>query len=98
MPINVAWQDERGQVLERWSGYIWGELVERAGPSSVCLRFVDPYGDAVFNRHQVPVLVQELEELAQRVEGQDSDAIRSLLAFLTAPRDWVHTYVRFIGD
>ncbi|MCL4191908.1 MAG: hypothetical protein KJZ87_09185 [Thermoguttaceae bacterium] len=98
MPINVAWQDERGKVLERWPGSIWGDLLQRAPASTVCLRFVDPYGDAVFNRYQVPVLVQELEELAGRVDGEDREAIQSLLGFLTAPRDWVHAYVRFIGD
>jgi hypothetical protein len=98
VPINVAVQDERGEVLEHWDGFIWGDLLQRTPVSAVCLRFVDPYGDAVFNRHQVPVLVQELEELARRVDGDDRQALQSLLAFLTAPRDWVHTYVRFIGD
>ena len=98
MPINVAWQDERGKVLERWSGFISGDLVERAASSTVCLRFIDPYGDTIFNRYQVPVLVQELEALAKQIDGDERESIEGLLAFLTASRDRVHTYVRFIGD
>jgi hypothetical protein len=98
LAINVAWENERGDVLERWSGCISGALVERAAPSTVCLRFIDPYGDTIFNRYQVPILVQELEALAQQVDVEDRETLRRLLAFLTPERQRVHEYVRFIGD
>jgi hypothetical protein len=32
-------------------------------PSTVSLRFIDPYGDAVFNQLQLPVLLGELETI-----------------------------------
>ena len=41
-------------------GYV-GVVVELAAASkTMCLRFIDPYGDTTFNRVQVPVLIEEL--------------------------------------
>jgi len=74
------------------------EVLDLAPLDSVCLRFIDPYGDTVFNQLQIPVLIEELEELGRR---SASAALRSRLdsvvAFLSASRD-THQYVRFLGD
>jgi hypothetical protein len=35
--------------------------------STVCLRFIDPYGNALFNGLQLPVLQKELSELTSRL-------------------------------
>jgi hypothetical protein len=35
--------------------------------STLCLRFIDAYGDTVFNRLQIPVLQSELSALALRL-------------------------------
>jgi hypothetical protein len=35
--------------------------------STVCLRFIDPYGDTLFNRLQIPVLQNELLALASEL-------------------------------
>lgn len=65
MGIDVAWVDEDHkekqlvsdpqQVLTRLANSRWPGLA-----SSVCLRFVDPWGDAVFNQAQNKVLLTDL--------------------------------------
>jgi hypothetical protein len=99
MPIDVEWQDERGETLARYDGPLFTRaLVERAPPASVCLRFIDPYGNTVFNQQQLPVLVQELETLKSGTRNGQLKVIEALLAFLRPVCDHVHTYVKLIGD
>ena len=50
-PIEV--HDKRG---------VFAEFVCSAQLSdTVCLRFIDPYGDTIFNHLQLPLLLEELE-------------------------------------
>jgi hypothetical protein len=37
-------------------------LPDHAKADSPCLRFIDPYGDTVFNYLQIPFLINELDE------------------------------------
>jgi hypothetical protein len=99
LPIDVEWQGEDGETLARYEGpVITLNLVERADPGSVCMRFIDPWGNTTFNQQQLPVLMQELEALESRTRDGQRDVIQALLAFLRPTRDQVHTYVKFVGD
>jgi hypothetical protein len=96
--IDVEWQDERGACLARYSGIaIDSRLAERAPPDSVCLRFVDAYGDTTFNPSQVARLEHELESLATGVDDVAEQA-RSLLSFVRQIQERTHRYLKFIGD
>jgi hypothetical protein len=37
---------------------------------TICLRFIDPVGNAFFNQLQIPVLIEELEALHDKVTEQ----------------------------
>jgi len=102
MSLEVFWQTERGEILERCPAWYnpWNyidhpdELEE-----TCCLRFIDEYGDATFNQYQLPVLVQELESiLAKSKTDEAKDALESLIAFVRRCQDNVHTYLKFVGD
>src|SRR5262245_52699483 len=102
MGIDLRWENERGEVLgELPDG---GALVERFLPAFEsadfpCLRFVDPYGDTVFNQFQIEQVTQELEALAGRQHEPEVDRhLRAVLDFVRAARGQVHTYIRFYGD
>jgi hypothetical protein len=62
MAINVELRSEQGQVLGRAGGD--GLLERLARPlddvSSPCLRWLDLYGDTIFNALQARALVKEL--------------------------------------
>ncbi|HEX9053772.1 MAG TPA: hypothetical protein VF830_02605 [Gemmatimonadales bacterium] len=101
MPIGVEWQDERGLTLARYEGPPLARdhlTRDPANPATVCLRFIDPYGDTIFNQWQLPTLIRELEALAATGPEEDAHVVRALLPFLRRAQSKVHTYIKFIGD
>ena len=68
--ISVRIEDENGQPA--------GELLDPRNhlgrllslpecADTVCLRFIDPYGDTVFNQLQLPCLIADLEAVRSKV-------------------------------
>ena len=66
--------------------------------ASPCLRFIDPYGDAVFNKFQMAPLLEELEEVRKRAPQQAQEVLEQVTALARRCRDEVHLYLRFLGD
>ena len=104
MGIEVAWVGEdlepKQQVfdprmhLTKLALGRWREL-----PESVCLRFVDPFGDAVFNQAQVPHLIRELKgEVATERDLEVRNHLEKVVRLVERSVDQAHTYVKFIGD
>lgn len=96
----VIWQDENGAELGRFltPGYDDRLFSTVWTYRTTCLRFVDPYGDTVFNQVQLPVLIAELEDVVARADDPDLvQSVRGLVTFLNGC-DTVHTYVKVIGD
>ena len=64
---------------------------------SPCLRWVDPYGDTIFNKFQAAALVNELEALV----AASPDLTSSLAGVARLARDCAegtHLYLWFVGD
>ena len=61
------------------------------------LTYVDPYGDTVFNRPQMPDLLADLDALRAR-PGTEERGVARLRRLAEECRDGVHLYVWFIGD
>ena len=94
VPVDVYLRDERGNTLDAAGG---DGVVEKVLPSiddplSPCLRFVDPYGDTVFNSLQARVLAVELRA---SVEGTSVERIASLADRCATG---THLYLWFVGD
>ena len=84
---------------EPWSHSRSGELLGQATAGTCCLRILDPYGDAVFNQLQLPILLSELAAFhASLPDGELVAVGETLDAFLRQALDRPHTYVRFLGD
>jgi hypothetical protein len=100
MPIDVEWQKEDGTILARYLGPpVAADLIGSTAVGSVCLRFIDPYGDTLFNQIQIPVLIRELRALqAYTTDLPQLTALRELEHFLQQAQGKVHTYIRFLGD
>jgi hypothetical protein len=64
-----------------------------------CLRFIDPYGDTVFTRYQLPVLITEIEIMLKRV---DDEKVRvhgtAIVELACRALNDIHQYLKFIGD
>src|SRR4051812_19927629 len=100
MGIDARTQGENGDKIRELldpKSFVPRLLREVEIDRTVCLPFVDRYGDTYFNQLHIPVLLQELEaavhaccDIEVRAHGQ------KLLALVRSAVDEVHTYVRFI--
>jgi hypothetical protein len=66
--IKIILQDEHGKIIEEIKSNL--HLLSRFLPyndeSSQCLRFIDPYGDMVFNCLQMNQFITEWEQVAKK--------------------------------
>lgn len=79
MPFNIFLQDERGTVLESIWEFAPFPLTDPTDPEFEtfhCLRFIDQWGDTVFNQLQMGRFLQELD----RMEPESTPEQRRLLA------------------
>ena len=80
------------------------DLLERLLPesdneSSICLRFIDPYGDTTFNQGQIPILIKELKSAVQNTnDNLAKNHGKKLIALIENIENKVHTYIKFYGD
>ena len=104
MGIDVALINERHKAkqavhdpqmfLTTLAAKEWWQLNE-----SVCLRFINPWGDTVFNQAQVPELLSELEHSAATKTDPETKAhLEQVCRLVAAAKGEAHTYVKFIGD
>lgn len=74
-----------------------GSLEDKA--EFCCLRFVDPYGDTIFNPIQVVQLRQELETLLQLATTPNQrSVIQELLQLAQFSLMEPHRFLRLVGD
>jgi hypothetical protein len=100
VPITVRIEGERGSpISETWWHPASTVVLVGNHPGTCCLRFMDPYGDAVFNQVQLPVLLEELRALRRSLQNSDhTTMVDDLCKFIEVALDQDHTYVRFLGD
>jgi hypothetical protein len=97
--IGLQREDERGRTLAHFGEEgIPVEVVDLAPGDSTCVRFIDPYGNTVFNQLQLPVLIGELEQMVRSSASEEfRKRVTSVVSFVAESKG-VHRYVRFIGD
>lgn len=102
MGVQVQWETEGGgrlEVLRDPQDRVAELLPDWRDEASLCLRFVDLYGDTVFNRLQLPILIAELEAAVAKAADPDLAAHgRAILELARKCESSVHTYLRFLGD
>ena len=66
---------------------------------SVCLRFIDPWGDTVFNHAQIPELLTELiADVPRQHEREIKAHLEKVVRLVKRAVGETHTYIKFIGD
>jgi hypothetical protein len=97
--IGLQREDERGCALAHFDeAGIPVQVLDLAPRDSTCVRFIDPYGDTVFNQLQLPVLISELEQMVRSSASEElRRRVMSVVSFLAGSKG-VHQYVRFVGD
>ena len=102
MPLVIRLEDEDGNCLEEVHdkegdlNTLLPLLTER---SYSCFRFIDPYGNTVFNRLQMSDFLSEASQLAK---GPSNPRARALLIEIghlgEECQKEPHLYIKFYGD
>ncbi|WP_202512157.1 hypothetical protein [Streptomyces sp. SID3343] len=93
----MAVRGDRGDVVAHARiGVEWTDVSEALDPVGFPMLWaLDPYGDAVFNQRQIPLLQAELDRLPAACGGEWVAQARDLCQVV---RQGVHLYLWFIGD
>lgn len=92
MGWTVILEDENNQVLSKLSEELIIENSDFTG--FVLLKYLDPYGDTIFNRLQIDDLIHDLEILSNTSNLNFDE----LIALTKKCIEMQHTYVVFYGD
>jgi hypothetical protein len=103
MGIEVVLQDEMhndiSETIHDPSGVVAASLPDLTDGSYSCLRFIDPYGDAVFNSMQATVMIEEWERLRPSFSEHNAEALwAAIRRLIFRCSEEPHTYLKFIGD
>ena len=96
MSWGVRLQDERGKPVINEDADIDFELVY-AVASHKLLRYIEPYGDTVFNRRQMDDFIEGWK-LIQPKTAEQRQEWEKVLRMATQCKDEVHLYLKFIGQ
>ncbi|MFE7788675.1 hypothetical protein [Streptomyces sp. NPDC057460] len=86
-----------GKLVARAKGGLeWTDLFPALDPVNFPMLWaLNPYGDAVFNERQVPLLLAELDRLPEAYGGAWVDQARAMCQVVESG---THRYLWFVGD
>jgi len=97
--VETETGEHRAKVFDSFG--LLTKLIERSDltDTSICLRFIDPYGDTVFNKLQMKPLLREIKALASTAESQqEKDLLLEIEKLAMDVEQNMHTYLKFYGD
>jgi len=101
MGVDLVWQDESGKVLEEIPDpkmCIATLAFTHDFSETICLRFIDPYGQTTFNQRQIPILVKELEAISPKITDYDVQIhILRVLELAERSKGEARTILKFTG-
>lgn len=102
MGLSIALEDEHGTRIDGVddpTNSLHRLLPPAEDLSSRCLRYIDWYGDTVFNRCQIGDVLSELQLLLgkTRTHGERT-LIDRIIGLAQKCRDEPHLYLKFYGD
>ncbi len=102
MGMVVSLQTERGEDIKSAGdprNLLGGLLPSLDDSTYQLLRFIDPYGDTVFNRLQIDTFIAEWRQLYRYAKTDDEhQVIKQVEELAEACREQPHRYLKFIGD
>jgi hypothetical protein len=102
MGIEVVVEDEGGRKvasLEDPTNILHRVLPATDHQGYQCLNRIDWYGDTIFNRHQIPIVHQELKRLTKTTRDAEAIKLIQKIDALAARCEFEpHLYLKFYGD
>jgi hypothetical protein len=97
MPWTITLEDEVGEVIQTLTEFFdYGELHTLNLNQFKLLRYIDPYGDTVFNCLQINDLIDDFEKLKDI--SKQTSIIDKIIELGRRSENEVHTYIKFYGD
>lgn len=102
MGLNAVLESERGDCIEEIADpknilHRLLPLVE--SPSSQCLKYIDWYGDTVFNKLQMESFLKEWGQLySKATSDEERKIIEAIQKLAERCQNGIHTYLKFYGD
>jgi len=100
--VDCVLQTEDGEEVERLTdseGVLNRLIPSLEDEAFQCWRFIDPYGDTVFNRLQMPQFLAELSVIRDKAADATERRVLDVLERLAKRcHDEVHLYLSFRGD
>ena len=102
MGLAIKWEDEWGKCLDKTfdpTNILHKLLPHYKDQSYHCLRYVDLYGNTVFNCLQMEALLEELERIKTIAETDvELSLIEKIACLARFCMEEPHTYIKFYGD
>lgn len=102
MGVDLKWEDEHGKQIDEVPDpqmCISHLVLNTDLTETTCLRFIDPYGNTTFNQLQIPILIEELKSVVQKIQDDRTrNHLQQVIALAEKSRDEIHTYLKFYGD
>ncbi len=101
MGIQVALQTMHGKELGLVSKTfgVLDRILPIGDPRFPMMRYIDPYGNTIFNGAQMYPLLEEIDRLTKEVSSEEGKSLLAQIRELAIHcRDHAHEYLRFIGD
>ena len=103
MPIHIVVKNRSTEEIVDEADDINGRLERRLARMNreqyAYLRYIDPYGDTIFNRLQMEEVIPEMERLfAGSADDGSNKFFEYLLNMAKCCRDGVDLYLEFVGD
>ncbi|MEN6459103.1 MAG: hypothetical protein ABFC63_09240 [Thermoguttaceae bacterium] len=97
--IRVLVLDEQGNEISEGLSVPPALLARPDDPRFSCLRFVDPYGDTIFNRLQLPSLLGDLQLVRESIDDtQNEKTLSRVESLIERCQAEPHLYLKLIGD
>jgi hypothetical protein len=100
--VGIALTDEKGNEIAAVAGdthLLDAPLASLDGEKYQCVRFIDPYGDTIFNRLQMPRLLVEWHAVDAAVTDPAARSVsQQIRGLIERGSREPHLYLRFYGD
>lgn len=101
MLFTISLETEDNEIVEKIidKGLLQSYIPSVTNKDFYCLKYLDPYGDTVFNRLQMEDLICELSIINKQSDSEKfSTLINSIIKLAEKCKSDVHLYLKFCGD
>ena len=97
--IRVVVQDDKGNEVGQAVDVPTAAIARPGDARFACLRFVDPYGDTVFNALQLVTLLEDIRLLRRLSSGDQHEPVfRRIETLIAHCQAEPHLYLKLVGD